>query len=77
MSTYLNKNAYEIRADILNQAQSIVMEKYNREFKVWEASVTRHPDSGQIISIKDAPIFPTNDEILKTANELYSFVDTK
>ena len=77
MSTYLNKNAYEIRADILNQAQSIVMEKYNREFQVWEASVTRHPDSGQIISIKDTPIFPTNDEILKTANELYSFVDTK
>ena len=53
------------------------MEKYNKDFQVWEASVTRHPDSGQIISIKDAPIFPTNDEILKTANELYSFVDTK
>ena len=77
MSTYPNKNAYEIRADILAQAQSIVMEKYNKDFQVWESFVTRHPESGQVISIKDAPIFPTNDEILKTANELYSFVDTK
>jgi hypothetical protein len=75
MST--NKNAYEIRADILNQAQGLVMSRYDKDFQLWESSVLRHPESGQVISIKDAPTFPSNDEILKTADELYSFVDTK
>jgi|TARA_B100002003_G_scaffold244963_1_gene271957 hypothetical protein len=73
----INKNAYEIRADILNQAQGLVMTRYDKDFQVWESSVLRHPDSGNIISTKDVPAFPTTDEILKTANELYSFVDTK
>ena len=73
----INKNAYEIRADILNQAQGLVMTRYDKDFQVWESSVLRHPESGQVISIKDAPTFPSNDEILKTADELYSFVDTK
>ena len=73
----INKNAYEIRADILNQAQGLVMTRYDKDFQVWESSVLRHPDSGNIISTKDVPTFPTTDEILKTASELYSFVDTK
>jgi hypothetical protein len=72
-----NKNAYEIRNDVLMQAQGLVMEKYNKDFQIWESSVTRHPESGQIISTKDAPAFPTTEQILKTASELYSFVDTK
>ena len=75
MST--NKNAYEIRNDVLMQAQGLIMEKYNKDFQVWEMSATRHPESGQIISTKDAPAFPTTEQILKTANDLYSFVDTK
>mgnify|MGYP001188201498 CR=1 FL=1 len=73
----INKNAYEIRADILNQAQGLVMSRYDKDFQLWESSVLRHPESGQVISIKDAPTFPSNDEILKTADEIYSFVDTK
>ena len=72
-----NKNAYEIRNDVLMQAQGLVMEKYNKDYLMWESSVTRHPESGQIISTKDAPAFPTTEQILKTASELYSFVDTK
>ena len=75
MST--NRNAYEIRADILGQAQGLIHEKYNKDFQIWEMSATRHPESGQIISIKDAPAFPTTKEILECANELYSFVDKK
>ena len=31
MST--NKNAYEIRADILGQAQGLLQEKYNRAYQ--------------------------------------------
>lgn len=75
MST--NKNAYEIRADILGQAQGLLHEKYNRAYQTWEMSVTRHPETGVILSTKDAPVFPSTKEILDCANELYSFVDKK
>jgi|TARA_B100000686_G_scaffold273189_1_gene290683 hypothetical protein len=75
MST--NKNAYEIRADILGQAQGLIQEKYNRAYQTWEMSAIRHPETGVIVSTKDAPAFPTTKEILECANELYSFVDSK
>lgn len=75
MST--NKNAYEIRADILGQATGLVQEKYNRAYQTWEMSAIRHPETGAIVSTKDAPAFPTTKEILECANELYSFVDSK
>ena len=75
MST--NKNAYEIRADILSMAQGHIPSKYDKEFLIWESTATRHPEQGFIISKKDAPEFPTTEDILKAARDLYSFVDGK
>ena len=43
MST--NKNAYEIRADILSQAQGLLHSKYEREMSIWEQTRTRDPVS--------------------------------
>jgi len=79
MST--NRNAYEIRADILGQAQGLLQSKYEREMTIWEQSLPRHPDTGSIIDPSKSevtkPAFPTTQEILKTANELYTFVDNR
>ena len=72
-----NKNAYEIRADILNQAQGLLHSKYDREMSIWEQTRTRDPESGKIIDDKDRPEFPSTDAILVEANKLYSFVDQK
>ena len=71
-----NKNAYELRTDILSMAQNTVMDKFNNEFGVWDMSCERHPDTGALISsIGGPPTYPTTSEILKTANELYTFVE--
>lgn len=70
-----NKNAYELRTDILSMAQSRVMDIYNQEFSVWDMSCERHPDTGALMSTTTPPTYPTTSEILKTANELYTFVE--
>lgn len=72
-----NKNAYEIRADILNQAQGLLHSKYDREMSIWEQTRTRDPNSGKIIDPVDQPEFPTSEMILEEAEKLYSFVDQK
>ena len=70
-----NKNAYELRTDILSMAQNRVMDMYNQEFSVWDMSCERHPDTGALMSTTTPPTYPTTSEILKTANELYTFVE--
>ena len=70
-----NKNAYELRTEILSMAQNRVMDIYNQEFSVWDMSCERHPDTGAIMSTTTPPTYPTTSEILKTANELYTFVE--
>ena len=72
-----NKNAYEIRTEILGMAQGFVMEKFNNLRSNWENSTSRHPETGQLLSIKDAPEYPSSDDILQEAEKLYSFVDGK
>ena len=70
-----NKNAYELRTDILSMAQNRVMDKFNNEFGVWDMSCERHPDTGALMSTTTPPTYPTTSEILKTANELYTLVE--
>lgn len=72
-----NKNAYEIRTEILGMAQGFVMEKFNNLRSNWENSTSRHPETGQLLSTKDAPDYPSSDDILHEAEKLYSFVDGK
>lgn len=72
-----NRNAYEIRADILNQAQGLLHSKYEREISIWEQTRTRDPESGKIIDDKDRPEFPSVEAIVAEAEKLYAFVDGK
>jgi len=75
MSTH--KNAYEIRADILKEATESIQQRYDREFNIWEQTRTRDPQTGKIMDPIDQPTYPTTQDILACANELYSFVDSK
>ena len=72
-----NKNAYEIRAEVLEMAKTFVMDKFQNERANWENSVDRHPESGVILSLKDAPVYPSSKDVLLEAEKLYSFVDSK
>ena len=70
-----NKNAYEIRTEILGMAQGFVMDKFHNERSNWESSTSRHPETGQLLSTKDAPEYPSSEDILREAENLYSFVE--
>ena len=70
-----NKNAYEIRTEILAMAQGFVMDKFHNKHQKWLDSTDRHPENGAILSTDDSPDYPTSDDILLEAKKLYSFVD--
>jgi hypothetical protein len=72
-----NKNAYEIRTEILGMAQGFVMDKFHNKHQKWQDSTSRHPETGQLLSTKDAPEYPSSNDILHEAEKLYSFVDGK
>jgi hypothetical protein len=72
-----NKNAYEIRTEILGMAQGFVMSKFDDARGKWENSTDRHPETGVILSTEHAPKYPTSDDILREAEKLYSFVDSQ
>ena len=72
-----NKNAYEIRTEILSMAQGFVMDKFHNKHQKWLDSTDRHPETGAILSIEDSPDYPTADTILREAEKLYSFVESK
>jgi len=72
-----NKNAYEIRTEILGMAQGFVMSKFDDARGKWENSTSRHPETGAILSTKDAPEYPSSDDVLREAEKLYSFVEDK
>lgn len=67
----MNKNAYEIRLEVLSMAQSLVMDDYSRKYCVWE----RRDMSGNVK--EEPPTFPSTEEILVKAEELYKFVEKK
>ena len=72
-----NKNAYEIRTEILGMAQGFVMDKFHNNHQKWLDSTDRHPETGAILSTANSPEYPTSDNILREAEKLYSFVEDK
>ena len=70
-----NKNAYEIRTEVLAMAKDLITDRFHSVRNTWEVTQDRHPETGQILSIEDAPLYPTSAEILAEAKALYAFVD--
>jgi hypothetical protein len=70
-----NKNGYEIRADILGMAKSLVQDDFQSKFAGWEMTATRDEKTGQIVSTVSMPQFPGLDKVLETAEKMYAFVN--
>ena len=71
-----NKNAYEIRTQVLNMAQEMAHFEFGSKQMLWEVSAERDPE-GRILETSNAPKVPTAKEVLKTAKEYYDFINTK
>lgn len=72
-----NKNAYEIRLDILDIAHGDLMEIYHQ--KLENSKKKMIGDDGYVESKIDEKIItdllPTTESIIKRAKELYAFVE--
>lgn len=68
-----NKNGYEIRTEILKEAQALVNQDFHYKYMGWEATVEKD-EKGKIITKVDMPEFPGLDKVLETAEKMYQFV---
>lgn len=69
-----NKNGYEIRTEILKQAQDLVSQEFNYKWQGWEMSQQRDKN-GVLVTKVGMPEFPGVDKILETAQRMYDFVN--
>jgi len=69
-----NKNGYEIRADILGMAKSMVTEDFEAKFAGWSLT-TGKDQQGQLVTTVGMPEFPGLDKVLETAEKMYEFVN--
>ena len=79
-----NKNPYELRYDIYQQAQGRLMDKFFQDHALWQDfdcwKRDREADGTKVTAtcpVKVRPAFPTHEEILEEAEKIYDFVQKK
>ena len=68
----MNKNAYEIRLDVLSMAHNDVLSKYHQTLDVHRANADKSNTSLDASLINS--LYPKTSDILARAEELYTFV---
>jgi hypothetical protein len=68
----MNKNAYEIRLDVLTMAHNDVLSKYHQTLDVHRANADKS-NQNLDASLIDS-LYPKVSDILERAEELYTFV---
>ena len=71
-----NANGYEIRTKVLEMAQNQAWQDYHAKFAGWEQTVTRDPESGEVVTTVKLPEVPGADKVLEAAEKFYSFVNS-
>ena len=71
-----NKNGYEIRAQMLEMAQSQVWQDYQAKFAGWEQTVKRDTATGEAIVTVAMPEVPGFEKVIEAAEKFYNFVNT-
>ena len=51
--------------------------EYSAKWNEWENTIKRDPESGEVVNKVTMPTVPGVDEILKTAEQFYDFVNQK
>jgi len=71
----MNKNAYEIRLDVLGMAHSTIMNQYHEKIGQLRDNAVRADHQFDVELIDK--LRPKTADIIAYANELYSFVEGK
>ena len=72
-----NKNGYEIRTQVLDMAKAFTEFEYSMKFTGWEQTVTRDPETGEVVTSVAVPEVPGVDTVLEKAEKFYAFVNQK
>jgi len=68
-----NKNGYEIRAQMLEMAQSQVWQDFHARWGQYETSISK---DGKEVAVKvEMPAVPGADKVLEAAEKFYNFVN--
>lgn len=68
-----NKNGYEIRAQMLEMAQSQVWQDFHARWGQYEATVSK--DGKEVVTKVEMPTVPGADKVLEAAEKFYNFVN--
>jgi hypothetical protein len=69
----MNKNAYEIRLEILKMAHDDAVNKYYQKLDLHRTNADKNNETLNSILVES--LFPTSADILVKAEELYAFVE--
>jgi len=72
-----NRNGYEIRTEVLDMAKQFTEFEYSMKFTGWEQTVTRDPESGEVVTTVAVPEVPGVDKVLENAEKFYDFINKK
>ena len=75
MANYGTKSGFEIRADLLSQAQGLLEMNAQREIDAAYFAIDHAGDEASLISLPVIEI--TSEEIIETARQFNSFVNEK
>ena len=70
-------NPYQLRFDIWQQAQGVLMDKFMNDHDVWNNWQFDGHNTTIECPVKERPVFPTNDQIREEAEKIYNFVEQK
>ena len=70
----MNKNAYEIRLELLGLAHGDIMTRYHESLQAQRDSILCNENGNRDISKIDLTL-PDPQEIIARANQLYSFIE--
>ena len=71
----VSKNGYEIRTEILKQAQDLIGQEFSYKWNGWEMSTAKDEKTGKLVTTVGMPQFPGLDKVLETAEKMYAFVN--
>lgn len=68
-----NKNGYEIRAQMLEMAQSQLWQDYHARWGAFETSISK--EGKEVVARVEMPSAPGVDQVLDAAEKFYAFVN--
>lgn len=72
----VNKNAYEIRAQLLEMAKNFVENQFQSHWMNWSQKTTRDQNGNISVTAPDMPEPPELNEVLEIAQRMGDFVET-